>query len=81
MANAKIAVTVITNAQMGKEVVMENIKLLEKCPNCGEHLTLMASVRVDIREEKPELGEAQWAVKRCLKCGRYPVTEVVQIKE
>lgn len=60
---------------------MEDIKLLEKCPICGEHLTLMGSIRIDLPDEKTEMDGTAWAVKRCLNCGGYPVTEVVQIKE
>lgn len=50
---------------------MEDIKLLETCPKCGEHITLMGSIRED---------NTLWAVKRCLKCGGYPCTEVVELR-
>ena len=58
---------------------MEDIKLLEKCPKCGEHLTLMGSIRVERPDEKDELDGSEWLVKRCLKCGGYPCTEVVML--
>jgi hypothetical protein len=60
---------------------MEDIKLLEQCPKCGEHLTLMASIRVDLPNEKTEFDGTLWAVKRCLNCGGYPCTEVVMLAE
>ena len=50
---------------------MKDIKLLETCENCGEHLTLMESINVDSKET--------WLVKRCLNCGRHPVEEVIRI--
>jgi membrane protease subunit (stomatin/prohibitin family) len=50
---------------------MKDIKLLEKCEKCGDHLTLMES----IRHPKGTL----WAVKRCLNCGGHPVEEVVRL--
>jgi rRNA maturation protein Nop10 len=52
---------------------MKDIKLLEVCNQCGEHLTLMESISY------PE--GMLWAVKRCLNCGGYPVEEVVKISE
>lgn len=51
---------------------MKDIKLLETCEYCGEHITLMESVRAK--------DETLWAVKRCLSCGRLPVEEVVELK-
>lgn len=50
---------------------MKDIKLLETCPNCGEHITLMESISCDTNK--------LMLVKRCLNCGNYPVTEVVEI--
>lgn len=42
---------------------MNDIKLLETCNECGEHLTLMESIRVE--------DNTLWAVKRCLNCGGH----------
>lgn len=53
------------------EEFMKDIKLLETCEKCGEHLTLMESQRVE--------DSTLWAVKRCLKCGGPPVEEVVRL--
>ncbi|MDF2907172.1 MAG: hypothetical protein K0R34_2493 [Herbinix sp.] len=50
---------------------MKDIKILEVCKNCGEHLTLMESQRVSDR--------SVWAVKRCLKCGGRPVEEISRL--
>jgi membrane protease subunit (stomatin/prohibitin family) len=50
---------------------MKDIKLLEKCEKCGEHLTLMESQRY------PE--GTLWAVKRCLNCGGHPAEEVARL--
>jgi transcription elongation factor Elf1 len=50
---------------------MKDIKLLETCNKCGEHLTLMESQRV---------GDGTlWVVKRCLHCGGHPVEEVARL--
>lgn len=52
---------------------MSDIKLLETC-KCGEHLTLMESRCIETD------GSMKWSlVKRCLVCGEYPVTEVIEI--
>lgn len=58
-----------------RRIEVEDIKLLEQCPKCGENLTLMSSIRVTT-----ELSGSEWLVKRCLKCGGYPCTEVVMVK-
>lgn len=50
---------------------MDDIKLLETCPHCGENLTLMLSINTS--EYKPYL------IKRCLSCLNYSVTEVIEI--
>ena len=50
---------------------MEDIKLLETCKRCGEHITLMESI--NMRTSKHML------VKRCLNCGQYPLVEVVEV--
>lgn len=50
---------------------MKDIKLLEICEKCGEHITLMESVNTDTNK--------LMLVKRCLKCGNYHVTEVVEV--
>lgn len=50
---------------------MKDIKLLERCPNCKVHITLMESINV-------ETGKLM-LVKRCLNCGDYMVTEVVEV--
>lgn len=52
---------------------MENIKILECCPNCGDNLTLMESVN--------GTTHSLWVVKRCLNCGGYPCTEIVKIQK
>ena len=52
---------------------MKDIKLQETCPTCGENITLMESINVD--------NNGLYLVKRCLKCGNYPVVEVIQVKE
>ena len=54
---------------------MKDIKLLETCEKCGEHLTLMESIGYPATSETGEL----WAVKRCLKCFSHPVEEVVRL--
>lgn len=54
-----------------KRGIMKDLKLLEKCKKCGEHLTLMESQR------HPE--GTVWTVKRCLKCGGHPVEEVTRL--
>lgn len=54
---------------------MNDIKLLEKCGNCGENITLMESISV----ERSGLNGTSWLVKRCLKCGNYPVIEVARL--
>lgn len=51
---------------------MEDIKLLETCPACGENLTLMASINM--------INNRNYLVKRCLKCGNYPVVELVEVQ-
>lgn len=50
---------------------MKDMLLLETCPKCGEHLTLMSSIRV-------EDGQV-WIVKRCLSCYSFPVEEVERL--
>lgn len=50
---------------------MEDIKLLETCKYCGEHITLMESINT-------ETGKLM-LVKRCLNCGRYPLVEVIEV--
>jgi len=50
---------------------MKDIKLLEKCPNCDSHITLMESINVETNK--------LMLVKRCLNCGDYLVTEVVEV--
>lgn len=50
---------------------MKDMLILETCPHCGNHLTLMESVRVE--------DGTLWAVKRCLSCHTYPVEEVVRL--
>jgi ssDNA-binding Zn-finger/Zn-ribbon topoisomerase 1 len=50
---------------------MKDIKLLEVCDKCREHLTLMESQRVE--------DGTLWAVKRCLNCGGHPVEEVIRL--
>jgi len=50
---------------------MKDIKLLEVCERCGEHLTLMESIRVE--------DGTLWAVKRCLNCGYIGAIEVVEL--
>jgi rRNA maturation protein Nop10 len=52
---------------------MKDIKLLEKCPKCGEHLTLMESININT--------DALWLVKRCLNCYGYPVEEVIRVMD
>lgn len=52
---------------------MQDIKLLETCPNCKENLTLMESINCDT--------DNLMLVKRCLNCGCYPVTEVIRVHE
>lgn len=52
---------------------MKDIKLLEVCDKCREHLTLMESVRVDDKK--------MFAVKRCLNCGGHPVEEIAELNE
>lgn len=54
---------------------MLDVVIEEKCSNCGEHLTLVESVRV--AEDKAD--GTTWLVKRCLHCGCHPVEEVVQL--
>lgn len=51
---------------------MKDIKLLEQCEFCKSPITLMESI--NMKNDKLML------VKRCLSCGRYPVTEVVEVK-
>jgi len=51
---------------------MEDIKLLETCPVCGENITLMESFASD-------KNYTNWLVKRCLKCSNYRVQEVIQV--
>lgn len=51
---------------------MDDIKILETCPKCGEHLTLMESISM--------IDNNPYLVKRCLKCGEYPVTEIAELK-
>lgn len=51
---------------------MKDIDIAEKCPHCSSSLTLMESIRVK--------DGSLWAVKRCLKCGNYPVQEVFQLE-
>lgn len=51
---------------------MKDIKLLETCEHCGEHLTLMESVNTDTNK--------LMLVKRCLKCGQRQAEEVVELK-
>jgi hypothetical protein len=50
---------------------MKDTLLLEKCPFCGEHLTLMNSIRVE--------DGSEWLVKRCLSCYCFPVEEVERV--
>lgn len=50
---------------------MEDIKLLEVCPKCGEHITLMESISME--------DDGLYLVKRCLKCGNYPLDEVTKV--
>ena len=58
----------------GKRVnEMNDILLLETCPKCGKHITLMESINTDNQE--------LWLVKRCLSCGQYPVVEIVEIRD
>jgi len=52
---------------------MNDILLLETCPKCGKHITLMESINTDNQE--------LWLVKRCLSCGQYPVIEIVEIRD
>ena len=49
---------------------MNDMKLDETCPTCKTSLTLMESISTE---------QKLWIVKRCLQCGDYPVTEVVQL--
>jgi transcription elongation factor Elf1 len=56
-----------------RRLIMKDIKLLEQCPHCSSFITLMESINV-------ENGKLM-LVKRCLKCGQYPVTEVAEIKQ
>lgn len=58
---------------------MKDILLKETCPHCRRNLTLMESVRVEVPGEKDESDGSLWLVKRCLECGRYPVTEVAML--
>jgi len=51
---------------------MKDIKLLKTCEHCGEHITLMESIRADDVHNG-------WLVERCLSCGCHPVTEVVRL--
>lgn len=51
---------------------MKDIKIAEQCTHCNSNLMLMGSVRV--------ADGSLWAVKRCLKCGNYPVQEVFQLE-
>jgi len=39
----------------------------------------MESVRAEKPGKKDELDGSLWLVKRCLECGRYPVTEVARL--
>jgi rRNA maturation protein Nop10 len=50
---------------------MKDILVLEVCSNCGSHLTLMSSIRVE--------DGTEWLVKRCLTCGCYPLEEVERV--
>ena len=50
---------------------MEDIKLLEKCPNCNEHLTLMESIGM------PDGNRC--IVVRCTKCNIF-IKEVAGIR-
>jgi transcription elongation factor Elf1 len=54
-----------------EESIMKDIKLLEICDNCGQHLTLMESQRVE--------DGTVWAVKRCLNCGGFPAEEITRL--
>lgn len=51
---------------------MKDIKLLEKCEFCESHITLMESINMN--------NDKLMLVKRCLNCGQYPVTEIIEIK-
>jgi len=50
---------------------MKDIPIYEFCPHCGNHLTIMLSIR------HPE--GTTWLVKRCLSCGGIPVEELIQV--
>lgn len=50
---------------------MNDIKLLEACELCGEHLILMGSVRFE--------DNKLFLVKRCLNCKNRPVEEVIEV--
>ena len=59
---------------------MKDIKLVEKCNHCGANLMLMGSIAVSIDKDDPNDGKT-FLVKKCLNCGEYPVTEVIEIVE
>jgi len=52
---------------------MKDIILMEKCTACGFNITLMASVNMDTNRIM--------LVKRCLKCGNYPIEEIADITD
>lgn len=52
---------------------MKDLKLLQTCELCGEHLTLMESINTD--------DNKLYLVKRCLGCYSRPVEEVIRIGE
>jgi len=55
------------------ESQFKDIKLLEACNTCGANITLMASINTDT--------DRTMLVKRCLKCGNYPLVEIADITE
>lgn len=52
---------------------MRDIKLIEKCSTCDSNITLMESINTDT--------DRTMLVKRCLKCGNYPLVEIADITD
>ena len=52
---------------------MKDITLIEKCDTCGSNITLMESINTDTNRTM--------LVKRCLKCGNYPLVEIADITD
>lgn len=56
-----------------KEHQFKDVPLLEKCGTCGSDITLMASINTETNRTM--------LVKRCLKCGNYPLVEIADITD